>query len=149
MGILIKQRTVVEMKFKFKISEFCRDQVSDIPLEIADKILIHIGVLTPIRDILGQPIYVSKDSGYRTLKHEIGRGRSGDSEHVFRGGGAVDLTCDPEYMGELVRLLKMSAYRRVCYYPENNFVHCDFKEGIKRYYTSYPGAGWKLQTIQA
>ncbi|NOR64936.1 MAG: hypothetical protein GQ468_02855 [Candidatus Scalindua sp.] len=137
------------MKFKFKISEFFKEQKPLISLEIADKILVHIGILTPVRDILNSPIYISQNSGYRSFEYEKLHGRSGKSEHVFRGGGAVDLTCDPEKMREMIRLLRMSDYRRVCYYPENNFVHCDLKRGKKKYYTCLPDEKWQLESIQA
>lgn len=95
--------------------------------EVVNKIDYHIELLNPIREVLGIPIHISKNSGFRPRAYELARGRSGNSQHTFAGRGAVDVTCDPKRLEDLVTLLKTSGYTRICYYPKQKFIHCDLK----------------------
>ena len=132
------------LTLNFSIKEFC---ITDDPisLDVADKILHHIKILQPIRDKLKSPINISKNSGYRPYKYELDHKRSGESEHVFFGGGAVDLTTSKSNLGKLLELLMKSEYKRVCYYPNKNFIHCDLKGSGKRFFMCYDGKNWELQ----
>jgi len=134
------------MKNYFHINEFYRKDTL-IPPGVIEKIDYHIWVLNRIRDKLGSPIYISMRSGYRPIDYELSRGRSGNSEHCFRGKGAVDLSCDPDKLIELLKLLIESEYTRVCYYPEDQFIHCDFKHKQKYTYLSTHGT-WESNNLE-
>lgn len=107
----------------FKLTEFTRHD--SITPDVADKIIrYHISQIQPIRTTLGVPIHVT--SGYRTEEHELSKGRSGESEHVYRGKGAADYACS-DMSGLLQNLWHETDYTRITYYPAQNFVHCDYK----------------------
>ena len=130
------------MELNFSISEFIIEPEIDIPQEIADKILkYHIIPLQGIRDILKSPMTISERSGYRSLDYELSRGRSGDSEHCYRGKGACDVTVSgAENLRVLGLLLLCSPYTRICFYPGDKFYHLDYKQSDHRLYT---GPAWK------
>jgi hypothetical protein len=126
------------MKIPFKISEFVITGHS-IPTVVADKILkYHITPMVPIRHRLATPITASKNSGYRPDWYEKKMKRSGKSQHCFIEKGAVDWTCSKERIEDLLKELKTnSPYTRVSYYPNNGFIHCDYKptpDGKRHYY---------------
>lgn len=128
-------------RIPFRTDEFC---ITDdpIPQEIATKIWVHhIIPMLPIRERLGFQIWPSQRSGYRPYEYEKAHGRSGNSEHCFRGDGAVDWTCHAENLPKLLEELKVSGYMRVCYYQNNGFVHCDYK-GSERLYFECDGGAW-------
>ena len=130
----------------FTISEFCiLGKNIEISPVIADKILKHIEILQPIRDKLNAPIIISKHSGYRPYGYEIEHKRSGESEHCFFGKGAVDLTTRINKLDELLSLLRESHYKRVCYYPNQKFIHCDFKGYKKKFFVCSDGKDWVYQ----
>jgi hypothetical protein len=131
------------IKLNFTLSELCIFD-DDIPMSVADKLLKHIRVIQPIREKLGVPISASENSGYRPIEWELKQGRSGNSEHCFKGLGAVDWTCSKDRAG-LIELLKESEYKRVAYYPENGFIHCDFKGDEKLFFLSDSKSNWKRQ----
>lgn len=139
------------MKNYFKISDFIvdpkmRSEHSCVPLHVVDKLVkYHLPVLNRIRDKLGFPIIISANSGYRTYEWEIIHGRSGYSEHTFKGFGAVDLTCDKAYINALKEALMKSEYSRVAWYEHKNFFHCDFKDGElgKRFYEVWENGIWR------
>lgn len=137
------------MKIPFAISEFCITG-ADISIEVADKILKHhITPMIPIRERLGVPIWPSDNSGYRPQAHELKRGRSGKSQHCFIDLGAVDWTTRKDNIQDLLKELREnSPYLRVTYYPNNGFIHCDYKDvanGKRRYYEcKSPTSPWKF-----
>ena len=131
------------IKLNFTLSELCIVD-DDIPLSIANKLLKHISIIQPIRDKLGVPIVASENSGYRPFHWELLEGRSGNSEHCFKGLGAVDWACSKDRAG-LIELLKESEYKRVAYYPDNGFLHCDFKGDEKVFFLSDSNSNWKRQ----
>ena len=131
------------IKLNFTLSELCIVD-DDIPISIANKLLKHISIIQPIRDKLGVPIVASENSGYRPFHWELLEGRSGNSEHCFKGLGAVDWACSKDRAG-LIELLKESEYKRVAYYPENGFLHCDFKGDEKVFFLSDSNSNWKRQ----
>ena len=130
------------MPNNFTISEFLIDKTEQLTYQVADKILkYHIALIQPIRDIMKTPIYVSENSGFRSINWEKMHGRSGNSEHCFRGFGAVDYTCRLSRLRELFDLLKQSDYKRVCLYK--TFIHCDNKGFEKQVFTCDGVHGWK------
>jgi len=126
----------------FDVSEFC---ITDDPIsqDVADKILhFHILPLQEIRDKIGRAVKVSKRSGYRPVDYEKAHGRSGNSQHCFRTHGAVDLVYDAELLKELK---ENSPYKRICFYPNNNFIHVDWKGTGRKYYECpSPTGKWKF-----
>lgn len=134
------------MSLHFRISDFCIDP-GPIPQDIADKILLHhIEPAEKTRVMLGQPIWPSQKSGYRSFEHEKENGRSGYSEHCFMKMGAVDWTTHKEHIERLIQILRESSpYTRVCYYPNNNFIHCDYKARKKQFFICEDGVNWIRQ----
>ena len=142
------------MSLNFTISEFC---ITDDPIEqnIANMILRwHIWEIQKVRDVLQRPIMVSRNSGYRPYSYEINRGRSGNSEHTFRninthGIGAADYTLNFEsnrpYLVQLNELFDAidchTNYTRIAIYPNNLFIHCDYKADEKQLFIATPN--WK------
>lgn len=131
----------------FSLKEFLITQPKNISLEIADKLYkYHIIPMVPVRNELGLPMTASKNSGYRPEWWEKKRKRSGNSQHVFRGYGAVDWTCEdfPENKAHLLALIiKHTEYTRMAVY--NSFIHCDYKEspsGKREIYESTPKSEW-------
>ena len=56
----------------------------------------------------------------------------------------MDWACSKDRAG-LIELLKESEYKRVAYYPENGFLHCDFKGDEKVFFLSDSNSNWKRQ----
>ena len=134
------------MKNHFEIEEFNRTG-AELTQELEAKIKVHINEMNFIREKLGFPVMVSKNSGYRPRAYEQAKGRSGNSQHNFEGKGSADYTCSTPTKVKLLRdeLIESSNYNRICYYPNNNFVHCDYKEGLRGYYEAEsPKANWVL-----
>lgn len=100
----------------------------DIPQGVADKIIrFH---MEPVWDIaLEMGAYPSQNSSYRSETWEKSKGRSGNSQHTFKGKGATDWTCDnflqnkEEFLGLLI---ENTDYIRFAVY--SNFIHCDYKD---------------------
>lgn len=127
------------MSNDFTISEFLIDKSEQLNYQIADKILAHhIAIIQPIRDTMRCAIWPSESSGYRSIYWEKMHGRSGTSQHCFRGKGAVDYTCHLPRLRELFDLLKTSNYMRVCLYP--TFIHCDHYGLHKQVFTCKGGS---------
>lgn len=142
------------MKLNFKISEF-NISGEPIPEDVADKILKHhILPMQKVRELFGQAIWPSQKSGYRSVKWEKEHGRSGNSQHTFKGKGAVDWTCkEGESFGVrnldnlLHFIIEETDYKRIAVYK--NFIHCDYKSDgtVNRYlYDSTPDSKWTLRT---
>ncbi len=130
------------MQKYFTISDFLvdpnmREPQSCIPIHVVEKILrYHLPILNDIQRRLDFRIKISANSGYRSYEWEIIHGRSGNSEHTFKGLGAVDLTCHPDNILKLKKALIESDYSRIAWYELRNFFHCDFRDGKlgKRFY---------------
>ena len=137
------------MKLNFNISDF-NISGKPIPEAIADKILKwHIAPMQRVRNIFNGAIWASQKSGYRSPHWERSKGRSGNSQHTFRGKGAVDWTCR-EFSSNYERLLdlivKETDYTRIAIY--NSFIHCDYKatpSGRREVYTSNSKSKWTLK----
>ena len=130
----------------FDIQEFIIDpDMECVPIHVVQKIdRYHKPILNRIRAQLECPVIISKHSGYRSVEWEEARGRDGSSQHTFRHKGAVDVTCRQMRFPELLNLLKLSEYRRVCLYPDEMFIHCDFDGHEKQYYECENGI-WKYK----
>lgn len=126
----------------FKFREFFRQGVARLvaPLKIVDvcqKIKDnHLDNLNSVRRVVKHPVYVT--SGYRPVFWERLMGRNGKSQHTFKGLGAVDVSTDPAFIPILREaLINNSDYARICYYPKENFFHCDHKSpavGVRVFY---------------
>lgn len=121
-----------------------------VPLDVATKLMnYHIIPMSRVRNALGLPITASQKSGYRPYEWEISRGRSGDSQHVFKTKGAVDWTCRNFKANKqklLTLIIEHTDYTRMAVY--NSFIHCDHKEtknGLREIYTSTPSSKWTLK----
>lgn len=129
----------------FQLSEFCITNDA-VPLDVADKILkFHLAIGQQIRDQVRFPIWPSQKSAYRPVYYEIEHGRAGTSEHCFKNLGATDWTAHKENVIELLEHLKRSNYTRVCYYPKNGFIHCDYKGSERLYFVCEDGKNWIRQ----
>ncbi len=129
----------------FTISEFLIDRENpNVPVHVVDELVRHhIPVIQKVRDKLGFPIWPSQRSGYRSVEWEHANGRSGNSEHCFKGKGAVDYTCKhPGQLKLLFHELKKSPYLRVCYYPGKQFIHCDYKGSERVSFICSDGVNW-------
>lgn len=123
----------------FTLSEFLIEKSPEPPLSVSEKIMAHhIWPMNAIRAELGVPIMVSKNSGYRSVDWEKGKGRDGLSEHTFQknphrqseGLGAADYITRPGNMVDLgIQLVARTDYTRICFYPDVNtpFYHCDYR----------------------
>lgn len=121
------------MKLNFTISEF-NISGQDIPQQVCDKILkYHILPMQPVREELGYWVTPSENSGYRSIQWELDHGRSGGSQHTFKGNGATDWTCKDFKNNKddlLNSIIKHTDYTRMTIY--NSFIHCDYKHVNKR-----------------
>jgi len=132
----------------FNISDFNISGKS-IPETVADKILKwHILPMQRVRDIFSKAIWASQKSGYRSVSWERSHGRSGKSQHVFKGKGAVDWTCQYFALFKndfLDLIIKQTDYTRIAVY--NSFIHCDYKRtktGQRELYESGSDSKWKF-----
>lgn len=135
----------------FKLKEFLITKPTTISLDIADKLYwYHIIPMIPVREALGVPITASAFSGYRPEWYEKRRGRSGNSQHVFGGEGAVDWTCKnfSSNKNKLLKLMiKHTGYTRYAIY--DGFIHADRKktqDGRIEIYDSTPSSKWTLRS---
>lgn len=135
----------------FKISEFTKHGQRlwikrKNSIIVADKILENFIIpLSDIRERLGTPIFIT--SGYRPRWYEIYKGRSGTSQHTFKGKGAADISCHDSRLQDLkIFLFLNSDFSRICFYPERNFFHVDYasKDNKRRYYED-TGYGWEFK----
>jgi len=134
------------MKLNFNISDF-NISGEPIPETVADKILKwHILPMQRVRNLINIAIWPSQESGYRSYQWEKSRGRSGGSQHTFRGRGAVDWTCFKfnENSSLLINyIIDETDYTRIALYK--NFVHCDYKQtktGQRELYNSDSNSRW-------
>lgn len=120
------------MKNCFKISDF-NISGEPIPEDVADKILrYHIEPMNEVAATVPFEVMVSARSGYRSRKWELSKNRSGNSQHVFRGNGAVDWTCEDFESNKdefLEALIEKTGYTRFAVY--NTFIHCDYAHQIE------------------
>lgn len=133
----------------FLIDPDMRSGIKQLPLQVINTIITHhLPILNDVREKLGKPVYISQHSGYRPVYWEKRKGRDGTSQHTFTGEacmGAVDVTCGEGSTYTLLQLLCKSNYRRVCYYPQDKFIHCDFKGDEFLYFEDYGlGKGWQF-----
>lgn len=111
----------------------------------------HIDYINGVAEDLGITVKVSKRSGVRPKWYELQKGRSGGSEHStyeLPDRGAVDYVYNKDLLN---RLIEDKFYTRVCYYPNNGFIHADRKpfsdKGTRYYECQSPTGKWKLKRI--
>jgi len=145
-----KKTPFTEKRGHFSVSEFCITG-KEPEQDIFDAIVrFHIEPMNGVRELLGAPISVSQNSGYRPKAYELSKKRPGTSQHTFeqihpKGRGAVDYTAkDISKLQEL--LISHSPYLRICHYPHKNFIHCDYKgSGARReLYQADANGKWNL-----
>lgn len=137
------------MRLNFKISEFNISGKS-IPEKVADKILKwHILPMQKVRVKFGASIWPSQESGYRSVSWEISHKRNGNSQHTFKGKGAVDWTCS-DFKNKKQKLLHLiieqTNYTRIAVY--GSFIHCDYKitsSGRRELFSSGFDSKWKFE----
>jgi hypothetical protein len=134
------------IKIPFNISEYIARPDLPTTVEVMDKILQnHIRVMLPVRAALGAPISVSLKSGFRHPIHEVQKKRSGTGEHTYTGKGAADYTTAAESFVRFAELMAQSEYTRLCFYPNERFIHADHKATTKQFFTQQtPADGWKV-----
>lgn len=125
---------------------------SQIPLEVADKLLRHhIIPMQKVRDVIKLPIHCTTskglNSGYRPVWWELQNGRKGNSQHTFKGKGAIDWRCKGFSENKslfLNEIIKWTDYTRIAIYHE--FIHCDYLDTHDhRYlYKSDNDSNWEL-----
>lgn len=134
---------------EFLIDPAMRSGIKPVPLHVVDKLWsVHLPILNPLRAKMREPVSISQNSGFRPYAWEKNKGRSGDSQHTFGDHkpdaeswlGAVDLTADS--FERLIMHLNNSAYKRVCIYQQEQFVHCDMK-GDRRLLFENGDSGWQ------
>lgn len=135
-----------DFKWYFTIQEFC---ITDdpVPQDVADKIIkYHMLPINLVREEFGMPVIVSLRSGYRPIYYESSKGRSGNSQHNFKGLGATDYSHSGCW-DEFIRLIiKLTDYTRVCWYPNNNFVHCDYNSDERQLFLAdSPTDAWQYK----
>lgn len=144
----------MEYPFFARLKEFLITCPKTISLDVADKLYqFHIIPMNAVREELGVWVTASQRSGYRPKWYELNKGRSGNSQHIFKeefinGSGAVDWTCKDFYNNkdEFLRLIiKHTKYTRIASY--NTFIHCDYKDtkiGKREVYDSDRNSNWKF-----
>jgi len=102
----------------------------EIPSDVAQKILDwHMIPMSYVRELLGIKIWASQKSCWRPVWWEHSKGRSGNSQHCFKGKGATDWTCENFVYNKdklLKAIIENTDYTRMCVY--DTFIHCDYKE---------------------
>lgn len=131
----------------FDFSEFLITDLIEPSAIISQNILEYIHFLNPIRHESGVPMIVSKRSGYRPKWWEKQKKRSGKSQHTtftIPHRGAVDLV----YQWDQFKMVfDAPFFTRICYYPHENFYHCDRKptDGKRLYFEcKNPSDGWQF-----
>lgn len=114
----------------------------------ANELMKHAVFLSKVREESGKPLYISQRSGYRPKWYERKKGRSGNSEHATfdqEDRGATDLIYNKK---QFQLIWDSDFYTRICYYPNNNFIHCDRKpiDGELQYFEcESPTSKWEFQ----
>lgn len=106
-------RSVMPLKDR----ELLRSEFFKLSITEQQRNLSILFYLQPIREELGKPIYIT--CGYRSKRHELSRGRSGNSMHLL---GAIDITSDDMY--GLYDVLKHHCGGSK-WYKNRNFIHID------------------------
>lgn len=133
-------------KLYFHISEWLNldGTEAEIPLtaDQSQKIVQHhLLPLNVVRDEMDMPVHVR--SGLRPSWWEHMKGRDGSSQHCFRELGATDASIEkhsdkphkpPEMWLKFFRLIKQTPYKRIAYYPDLRFFHCDYNSKERKYY---------------
>ncbi len=95
------------------------------PCRIEDMCAVHMRMLDEARKIAGIPFVLT--SAARSYEHELSRGRSGDSEHVYDKGekcqGTDIRARNARERGLINKGLVMAGFTRIGISWKNNFIH--------------------------
>lgn len=141
------------MKQYFKLSDFLRATTSkgwkkfDVPdRNTLDSIVS--GHFVPVNSIrIACKLAIQVTSCFRPEQHELARGRDGTSQHTFPDHGfenklgATDFTYWYDRHKSLSNFLKLcdeaqKHFTRVCFYPQEEFLHGDYKSLEKGYFVA-------------
>ena len=113
---------------KIKISDMIISG-KNVSIKIADKILnYHIRPMEEVQKIHNGKITCSENSGYRSQRYELSKGRSGTGQHTYVGKGATDWTTTGDLNELLDDMIKKTDYTRLTIYIESKFIHADYKK---------------------
>jgi hypothetical protein len=136
------------MKLWVTIKEMCIDDSITMNVQETETLQEYSNYLSEVREKINKPVVVSMKSGIRTVAWEKKKGRSGNSQHStfnIKGRGAIDLVYTKELFDQLV---KDNFFTRICYYPNNGFIHCDrmphLMNGIQYFESQSPTEQWKF-----
>ncbi len=122
----------------FRVSEFLMYAPSPCAATFA-KIFNWIDILNDARNELskqrGEDSPITINAGARSLRHELSKGRTGQSQHVYQNyKGAVDVTCEGDIKELYEILLRDKRISRACLYVKANFIHIDMLPSNHRKY---------------
>ena len=136
-------------KLHMNIAEFLRIRGGEV-FGVPDKTVLqkiiegHLLPLNEVREKLALSLYVQ--AGYRPKEYELRQGRPGTSQHCYEGLGATDITCADN--AKLLGCLIDSPFKRICWYPENNFFHVDYNAESRQYFVNWnDGDGWSNSNL--
>ena len=129
-------------RIPYRIKEFCVHK--DIPVEVADKILIHhISPMIEVSEAMKSWVVVYKGGGYVPRGCVCLDGCCGLSGHDFDKYGAVDYTCSPDHFETMLfYIIELTRYSRIGVDRRNLFVHCDYSITDKRIVMEKKGEEW-------
>ena len=131
------------LRFGYKLNELI---ITDYTPTHTELISLHnlASELYDLSLILGRKIEISRRSALRPKSYELSKGRSGNSEHskfYIYNRGAADLV---NITGLYDVLVLYSSFKRICLYPNNNFIHVDYKPAEHRLFNcESPHGLWK------
>jgi len=111
-------RSVMPLKDR----ELIKNDFNELTREEKESCLSILFAIQPVRERFGKPIFIT--CGYRSKRHELSRGRSGNSEHTRF---AVDITSDDMEGLNAAFGAWNGGYK---WYKSQNFIHVDL--GRKR-----------------
>jgi hypothetical protein len=102
--------------------------LKDLPVEVADKILIHhISPMISVSEAMKSWVCVHREGGYIPRGCVCLDGSCGLSGHDFDKYGAVDYTCNAQHFDDLIYyLIRLTKYSRIAIDRKDLYIHCDY-----------------------
>jgi len=135
------------VKIPYRIKEFC--VLKDIPVDVADKILIHhITPMIEVSEGMKSWVCVHRGGGFIPRGCTCLDGSCGLEGHDFDRYGAVDYTCNPEHFEDLLFfLISKTKYSRIGVDRKNLFIHCDYQSDNQRVLMERHNGVWSTVTL--